>query len=379
MADYETVYEATIKNVENIKTLFNGAMMTLIFLVMFALLMGILVDLSATTILGGLVILSLLIQGAFLILVNVKVPPDPVWSDQGLRSPLWDQLKYVFPVSVLFALVIGPAVFLFTTLPLPIKVAAAVTPLFLPGWMAGQEEAQVKRRDDNYPAFLRSLGSSTAARGGDERAVLKHLRHHDFGPLTDNVRDLFTRLQLRADDEMAWEHFTTESGSRLVERFTQMYEEAIEAGGRADQAGSIISQNMVRIVGLRKLRYQEASTFRGMLYGIAAGTAFALFVGLGVLDMLSGLFTDIGDVEGAPVSVPSLISVEQINMPILEAMGLVILLGNAAMSSFLVRIVDGGTPIRGLQDFTVLVWISHVTAWGSGNLMSSFVGGSVSL
>lgn len=55
------------------------------------------------------------------------------------------------------------------------------------------------------------------------------------------------------------------------------------------------------------------------------------------------------------------------------------LLGNAALSSILVRIVDGGMPVRGLTDVTVLVWISHVTAYGSQQVLQSFIGDRASL
>lgn len=115
------------------------------------------------------------------------------------------------------------------------------------------------------------------------------------------------------------------------------------------------------------------------MLGIAGGTAFALFVGLGVLDMLTGLFGGLGDVGDAPVEVPAILNIEGVNLPVLQALALVILLGNAAMSAILVRIVDGGTPLRGLQDFTVLVWISHVTAYGSQQVIQSFIGNSVAM
>jgi archaellum biogenesis protein FlaJ (TadC family) len=39
--------------------------------------------------------------------------------------------------------------------------------------------------------------------------VLDHLRHHDARPLSEDLRDPFTRLQLRADHELAWSFFTT--------------------------------------------------------------------------------------------------------------------------------------------------------------------------
>jgi archaellum biogenesis protein FlaJ (TadC family) len=45
---------------------------------------------------------------------------------------------------------------------------------------------------------------------------------------------------------------------------------------------------------------------------------------------------------------------------------------NAAMSSILLRVVDGGTHARDLQDFTLLLWVSNGTALGSWKLIRNF-------
>ena len=49
---------------------------------------------------------------------------------------------------------------------------AAATPLIIPGTLARRLEDAVKRREDNYAAFIRSLGSSLAAKGGSREALV---------------------------------------------------------------------------------------------------------------------------------------------------------------------------------------------------------------
>jgi flagellar protein FlaJ len=377
MADYERLYQETLQSIDNLNSLYNGVMMSIVFLVMFALMAIILMDISAVTIIVGITGVTAVVQCLFLFLARMQTPEDPIWASNTEHSPLWPKIKHSLPPALLGVAVVGFLVFSFTTWPAEIQIALTVTPLAVPGWIAGRTEMTVKRRDDNYPGFMRSLGSSTAARGGDERAVLNRLRQHDFGPLSTNIRDLFARLQLRVDDDQAWSYFTSEAGSRLIERFTQMYDEAVEEGGEPDEIGRIISENMIEIVGFRKLRYQAAGTFRGVVFGVAVGTAFALFVGLGVVNMLVSLFSDITkelDAGDTPVSVPTFLHVSGLNIGLLRMLSLGMLFINAALSSVLLRIVDGGTHARDLQDFPMLLWASNLTALGSWKLISSFGG-----
>ncbi len=380
MAEYENMYRSTLNRIDEIKALFNGLMMSVIFLIMFMILMAVLVGIPTTWMMGGILGLVIMVEGGFIFLVKARIPPDQVWANAGMEEILWPKLRFSLPLAMLGAFLIGLTLYLFTTWHLALVTALAATPLAIPGYIANRQETQLKRRDDNYPAFIRSMGASTAARGGDERAVLRHLRHHDFGPLTDNIRGLYTRLQVRIDDEMAWELFTTEAGSTLIDRFTQMYDEAIEAGGSPQKIGALISSNMVRIIGLRKLRYELSGGFRGTMFGIAVGTAFALFIGVGVIDMLSGLFSQFADIGsgagGAAVSVPSIISVTGVNIPLMETMAILVLLINAAMSAVMTRMADGGTLQRAYQDFSLLVWVSNAVALGSAYVMSSFLGAS---
>lgn len=373
MADYGSIYRASLREIENLNGLYNGLMMTVIFLVIFALLMPVLVGGSATLVLLGVLGATVFLQVAFLLLVHTRAPPDRVWADLGPRSPLWKRVRWPLPVAVLVTAVLAPVLVFATHIPEPFIIALAATPLAVPGLLAGREEAHLKRRDDNYPAFVRTLGASTSARGGDAREVLRHLRHHDFGPLTTNVQHLFHRLQVRIDDREAWRFFTTEAGSRLVERFTRMYEEGIETGGRPDVIGVLISDNMVEILGLRKIRYQGASGFRGTLYGIAAAMAFSLFIGVGVLAMLAHLFDSLPSLQGSPVAIPSLLHTQGLDVPLLGLLVLGLLVLNSAFSALLVRFVDGGSRVRSLADFTAILWVSMATAYMSQQMLAGLL------
>jgi flagellar protein FlaJ len=136
--------------------------------------------------------------------------------------------------------------------------------------------------------------------------VLDHLRHHDLGPLTDNVRDLFARLQVRVDDDQAWTYLH-QRGRLAPHRALHSTVRGGRRGGRRTRRGRPDHRREHdRHHRPRKLRYQQAGTFRGVVFGIAIGATFATFVGLGVLDMLTGLFSGITSEisSDAPVACP---------------------------------------------------------------------------
>jgi archaellum biogenesis protein FlaJ (TadC family) len=68
---------------------------------------------------------------------------------------------------------------------------------------------------------------------------------------------------------------------------------------------------------------------------------------------------------------PQPITVSGVSIAVMRALGLVSLFVQALMASVLVRIVDGGTHARDLQDFTLLLWVAYGTAWGSWKLVTS--------
>ena len=111
------------------------------------------------------------------------------------------------------AFALGFVLLQFTPLPFGVALALAATPAAAAGIYAEAVEKRIKRREENYAAFVRSLGASAAARGGSMRDVLRKLIAHNFGPLTRLVQRLYARLTWRLHDMLAWKHFCAESGS----------------------------------------------------------------------------------------------------------------------------------------------------------------------
>jgi flagellar protein FlaJ len=273
-------------------------------------------------------------------------------------------LKRALPISIAGVVVFtGVALAFFSSkLAIAILIAIGLTPLLYTGMLVGREEEKVKRRDDNFAAFIRSLGASAAARGGQVTETLRHLQTHDFGPLTTDIRNLYARLNLRVNDEMAWDYFSAECGSNIIEKFSRMFVEGVKAGGKPDQIGKIISDNFVSIVTLRKSRYQTAGSFKGLLYGLVAGMAFSLFIGVGIISMLKKIFAGIDLGADANVSQFASFLHFSANIPLIAFMIIVLLLVHSMASGLMIHMADGGNYFRTYTDLVGMFWVSAIVS-----------------
>lgn len=358
--DYATVYKGALYEVENMKGLFNSMMMSVVFVVIFAILMPVITGIDATFLMGGAVFLVLCIEVAFVYFIKAKAPTDPIWGKPRIETSLKRALRRALPLSYVGSFVaLGVTLVFFPGVPPAITLAIGLTPLLYTGMLVGREEERVKRRDDNFAAFIRSLGASTAARGGQVTETLRHLQTHDFGPLTGDIRNLYSRLNMRVDDDKAWDYFAGDCGSNLIEKFSHMFIEGVRAGGKADQIGRIISNNFVFIINLRKQRYQTAGNFKGLLYGLVAGMAFSLYVGVGIVGMLKGIFTEVTLPEDTPFASFLHFSVD---LPVMAFMIMVLLLAHSMASGLMLHIADGGSYFRTYSDLVFMFWIAAVVS-----------------
>ncbi|WP_162509164.1 type II secretion system F family protein [Thermogymnomonas acidicola] len=130
--------------------------------------------------------------------------------------------------------------------------------------------------------------------------ALKSIVMHDFGTLTRDVRNLYKRLRYRINPVQAWRAFSADTGSHLIEVFSESYVESVELGADAGKSGNIVANNFDRVVRLRKRRHSSVTSFVGVIYGITGGgLAFSLAISYGVLEIINQVFRTfppIGDI-----------------------------------------------------------------------------------
>jgi flagellar protein FlaJ len=250
----------------------------------------------------------------------------------------------------------------------PLAIAYILTPWIVLGHYVNKEEDKIKRRDDNFAAFLRSLGAAVAATSKDITVPLGKLRRHDFGPLTRNVDDLYKRLALRIDRPRAWEYFSAETLSELISKFTEMYVEGIKAGGSPKKVSALISDNFLKIVGLRKMKYDSASTLTGILYGLAFAISFVLYLTFMILEnfdkMAQNLNLSLKETGGTTIPVSDLMILNSgvFNFDILAWAMLFMVLIHALVSAVTTRIISGGHKGGVAWHFVLLTWTAVAIA-----------------
>jgi flagellar protein FlaJ len=290
-------------------------------------------------------------------LLRERLPHDRLTPYREGRSPMERRLRRWMLLGVLAGAALGALGFLL--LGLGPAILLACLPLAVPGWLAHQEEKAIRRREADYPAFIRSVGAAAAARGGAIRDVLGNVQANNLGALTVPVRELHRRLMWRVDDRGAWRAFGQETGSRLIDAFTSMFVQGVAAGGKPGPIADIISNNMLKILALRTTRRATAGAFRGLLLGLTVGLAAVLFMGFGIFASITGTFSGFADV----LAKQGLFSVQEPGALGVAQTVLLVLLGLHGLACGLFfKLVEGGRLEGAALHVVAQVWAGVAAA-----------------
>jgi len=329
------------------------------------------VNVSITFILPGVALLFVVVESLVLYLVKSLLPSDPIWHSIKGQTEVDKVMKSVLPAT--YAACIGFAAFGFLTgLPLMLIVAMVVTPLLYPGFMIRREEKRVRARDENYDSFMRAVGSYAASAGSAVTDGVGRLSKHDFGELTGAIETLYKRLLTRIDQIRAWNLFAAESGSNLISKFTEMYVVGLSVGGKVDKVIEIISDNFVKLMGVRRKRYQSSDNMLGTLYGMSVGITFTLFSALSLMQLLNQMNDQFALSDTTAISMP--IALESFDLDLAEAVFLFIMLVHSLISANLVSFAGGSHKHSFYINFAILTWISTVTAIVTQLLLGKVLG-----
>ncbi|WP_254762008.1 archaellar assembly protein FlaJ [Natrinema marinum] len=368
---FVTRYEADLAKLDVMKELYMSMMLSVAFVLVFAIVLPILIGISPTLLIAGTIVMFSIVQAGFVYAIHVVSPYDPIWyieetEGTGPLTRIPRALAIGAGCSLLLAVVMVLAVLgivpgIASRVPLPIMAALPVTPLLLPGWRMRQEEQKVKVRDGEFPSFIRALGAVESVKQTSTGSVLESLRRKDFGALTDNVDALYKRLNMRIDDVRSWRLFAAETGSYLIQKFGDMYVVGRQMGGDPQVLGQVISENQNEVLKVREKREQATMTLIGVLYGITAAAVFSFFVGLEVVEIMMNITSEMNLQEQSNVA-GNLLSTEQYDIRTIEYLLLLTILINAALSAVMIRITDRGHIISGLVHFVFMTWLGAVIA-----------------
>ncbi|QSX00280.1 archaellar assembly protein FlaJ [Haloterrigena alkaliphila] len=368
---FVTRYESDLAKLDVMKELYMSMMLSVAFVLVFAIVLPILIGTSPTLLIAGTVAMFGIVQVGFVYAIHVVSPYDPTWyieetAGEGPMTRIPRALAIGIGCSLLLALgvlaaLLGYLPFVTERVPVPILTAIPVTPLLLPGWRMRQEESKVKDRDSEFPSFIRALGTVESVKQTSTGSVLESLRKKDFGALTANVDALYKRLNMRIDNIRSWRLFAAETGSYLIQKFGDMYVVGRQMGGDPQVLGNVISKNQNEVLKVREKRQQATTTLIGVLYGITAASVFSFFIGLEVVEIMMDITGEMDLGEQSQVA-GNLMHTEQYNLVVIEYLLIATVLVNAALSAVMIRITDRGHLLSGLVHFVFLTWLGALVA-----------------
>ncbi len=373
MTEYAVMYEGALRSVEAFKEIFISLITSAIFMILFVTLLPMIIDTDTTYLMVVIIALFIMIEVLMVAFIKTKLPDDNLWHSMEIRPKEEKRIKKAIKFFVISSVGIAGLLILLGVDAVTV-IAISVTPLIIPGLMISRAESTIKRCDDNYDSFMRAVGSVVESSGGSIEGALKKLRKHDFGPLSGHIDVLYHRLLTRIDNLNAWIYFSAETGSNLISRFTEMYIKAMKMGGKPTEIGAIISDNFIKMVSLRKDRYQQGSNLTGVLYGLTIAMTMTLFLSISIMQMMNNAYENIQMPTDLNISIP--IFVTHYNIPLMNAFMFVIVTVHAAASSYILRLANGSHNYIFFLHFTLMIWVAAVGAMLSRAIMPVLMGGA---
>jgi flagellar protein FlaJ len=149
----------------------------------------------------------------------------------------------------------------------------------------------------------------------------------------------------------------------------------IQNGSKAEPTSTFISNNMFRVLSIRKKRSQTASSFVGILYGVMISLAVTLYITIGIVDYMSGVISTlvIND-GGASISFLNGLLSADFDIGGLEMMVFAVVFVHAILSSLMLPMIKGGHIVGSVVHFIALIWIASASSLISQYLIGGLLG-----
>ncbi|BAB59756.1 hypothetical protein [Thermoplasma volcanium GSS1] len=379
MNSFETAYVSALYSFDLYRDIYVSLLLSFAFLITFIMIMPILIPINVFSVL--MLSLIMVALGEFMLVygISIVLPKDPLWHRTGIKTDTDIKMRNLFLISGTFSMMIFIVIDVMKIMfriPFYFSFALIVTPLAYPSYVGTKMEREVQKKDEMYGSFIRSLSGSASARGNLLIDALKAIVMHDFGILSKDVNKLYRRLLYRINSLKAWKMFSADTGSHLIEIYSETYAESIDLGADALKSGMVISENFEKIVGLRKRKHSSVTSFVGIMYGITAGLAFSLAISYGILKIIDGIFSSFNlsslGMTGIFLSPPSS------SIFLIEIFLLIILFVHSFIGGISLKVSDGGRIINGLHHTVLMIWIVSFVVYGTMYITTILLGSTVS-
>ncbi|MDD4254829.1 MAG: archaellar assembly protein FlaJ [Methanofollis sp.] len=174
-------------------------------------------------------------------------------KEQAMIDTLQKPLLIIMAVSVLVLVLAGVQAGLIFLL-----VGVILAPLGIIGYI---DNHNVILRDEDFPAFIRGIGSIMEGKGTTVVEAIREIDRKSLVNLEPLINSVYTKLNLGLDEAVTWEKFIGECGTNLIAKYMNIYRDSVAMGGAPGVVGKIVGSSMLSQVLLRRKRDMVATGF----------------------------------------------------------------------------------------------------------------------
>jgi flagellar protein FlaJ len=376
LQEYKTMYEASNENILILSEIYVSLLIAIIFVMCLGIVLPMIMgsqDMNSFIYLASFMLI--IAEVLLLYLLRSMIPPDEIWHCTGEKGKIEFTLGRLFTISVVLSVVLGVtfmtlkyvvSLTILQPVPSELLLAAAVTPLIIPGYKAYREENHIIRKERNFMGFLPAVGSIATMRGGKINDSVYYLSEKDYGILSSHIRDLYRRLRTRIDDDAAWEWFGVDTGSNYIQRSSEMFRQSTNAAANPRTVSRMITENMRKIRDLRIKKIAIVRTTSALFAGITFGISFSIYISLVVARHLNSILitSKAGQpFEGTTINVGTILTTVSPQVFTNNFFLIfVVLLVHSFLLGLTIRTLRGSHRFVTLFFFVPFAWIVAITA-----------------
>lgn len=301
-------------------------------------------------------------MGSFIVIMFILFPKDKLSTGKYSNSK---KFKMTFFVTLGVGIAIGIVLTLTNLVPLPLVVVIAVTPLFIPGFIARKLESELRSYDEWYPSFIRHFGEIYTMVGSMGQALDAVLRSN-FGPLQKHIVAFKNRIKNRINSETSFEIFSMESGTSIIESGNTIMSRAMLKGANMNEVGNKVAEISSKLNELRSKRVQTSKTFETIVI-VLHGLTMAIF---GLMSTLIEVFHTL--LSTVPVSTNAF-TLSPIDPNFVRMMMPLVVLGTSTINALAVKVGQGGLFKTVLFNIAMLTVIGGLTMYGTTAALGQFL------
>ena len=240
-----------------------------------------------------------------------------------------------------------------------IMITSAVL-ILPPGLLIMRDDKKIDQRDNDIAGFLRSLGGVTKAIGSTITEALGRLNFRSLGSVQSEVKSLQVRLTAGISPELCWSRFTSEMGSELVKRSTEIFWDSVRIGGDPEEVGKASSMFAMKIVFLRAKRALVSQSFTWLCITMHAVLVSLMVFIHQIMVIFSEAFQSL-EVEGTSetlTDIPFTAPFAGSQLDLLQSVTIALILIFCGANAFAIKATQGGHNYKFIFYLSIMLAIS---------------------